>query len=136
MFFIDLHTWLYFEYLLLFCLKVYPSNSTEFKPPIIMFTITVFSQHNVNCAPIIRKQNIMRNTKLNQFVSNKTKYKRQWISDLRWLVVLTQRWQHQSMTHWCINLFNSNPNIIQIYLLLRIHQSTLLPLHSLFMLNW
>lgn len=61
----------------LFCgLILDTCDSTELKPSIIVFTITKFSQHYVNCAPIIRKKHIMRNAKLNKFVSDESKHKR------------------------------------------------------------
>lgn len=73
---IKFHGGLYFKNFLFCGLILNPCDPTELKPSVIVFTITKLSQHDVNCAAIVRKEDIMGNTKLNEFVSDKSEYKR------------------------------------------------------------
>lgn len=55
----------------LFCGLIFnPCDPTKLKPSIIVFTVTKLSQHDVNCATIVRKEDIMGNAKLYEFISN------------------------------------------------------------------
>mgnify|MGYP001153645944 CR=1 FL=1 len=61
----------------LFCGLIFnPCDPTELKPPIIMFTIAKLSQHDVNCAAIVRKKDVMWYAKLYEFVGYESEDKR------------------------------------------------------------
>ena len=114
------HILFHFENIFFLNFIVHPGNSTELKPPIIVLIITEFSQNQVNCVSVLWKNYIMRNAQFNQLIGNKTKYKRQRVSNFWSFIILSKRTQGQSVTHWWVDFLYLNAHAIQVNFLWRI----------------